>query len=562
MLRILRAFAWLRWRVLLNSLERHGGRDAIERFSLAVEQLTPIAVALVMIPSAVGLAAAGAYAGWSMAQAEPQVTVMEFVRFALLAGCVFALVGPIVLPTGDRTNAVRMLLLPIPRAVLYLAQTFSTLADPWMMLVAAMVIAVPAGLAVGGAIVPAIAAAVAGLLLIAVLAGLGLVVTSGVHLAVRDRRRGEILALVLIVGLPILGLLPGIFDNDARERRRMGAAASRRQEAWWSTFERRALAIAPSEMYVRTVKRVATNDYTSGSIPLLTLFGAALALHTVALAVFFRLLNTPATAGSVRTSGRGRLSEWRIPGVSAGASAVAMNQLRLAFRTPRGRSAVLSPLVLFAVFAAVMFRSRAGASVAFIPIEGGIGLAAFTAFFALVATLPMAMNQFAVDRAGLTLMFLVPLETRTLIVGKAIGNAIVAAIPAGACIVGSLVLFPSGNPWLWPCVPLTLLSAYLLVAPAAAALSAIFPRAVDLNSIGQGSNAHGVAGLLGTLAFLAGAAPGYFLALMAARVLERPPLAPLLLVLWVALCAALSTVLLEAVVKLFEQRRENLVMVV
>ena len=33
MFRILRAFAWLRWRMLLNSLERQRRRDALERFS-------------------------------------------------------------------------------------------------------------------------------------------------------------------------------------------------------------------------------------------------------------------------------------------------------------------------------------------------------------------------------------------------------------------------------------------------------------------------------------------------------------------------------------------------
>ena len=42
MLRTLRAFAWMRWRVLVNSLERTGARDRLERFSLAVDQLGPI----------------------------------------------------------------------------------------------------------------------------------------------------------------------------------------------------------------------------------------------------------------------------------------------------------------------------------------------------------------------------------------------------------------------------------------------------------------------------------------------------------------------------------------
>jgi len=34
---ILRAFVWMRWRVLMNSLERTGARDRLERFSVAIE---------------------------------------------------------------------------------------------------------------------------------------------------------------------------------------------------------------------------------------------------------------------------------------------------------------------------------------------------------------------------------------------------------------------------------------------------------------------------------------------------------------------------------------------
>lgn len=55
MIRILRAFAWMRWRVLLNSLERTGARDTLERLSLAVDQLGPIIAALLLVPSLIGM---------------------------------------------------------------------------------------------------------------------------------------------------------------------------------------------------------------------------------------------------------------------------------------------------------------------------------------------------------------------------------------------------------------------------------------------------------------------------------------------------------------------------
>ena len=147
MIRILRAFVWLRWRTLLNSLERRSSRDVLERFSIAVEQLAPTIAAIVLLPSMIGLAGLAGYAGWTLAQDEPQGFVFEAVRFLLLAACALSVAGPIMMPGGDRTNAVRLLLLPIPRGVLYLGHAAGALADPWVLLAAAIVIGLPLGLA-------------------------------------------------------------------------------------------------------------------------------------------------------------------------------------------------------------------------------------------------------------------------------------------------------------------------------------------------------------------------------------------------------------------------------
>jgi hypothetical protein len=111
---------------------------------------------------------------------------------------------------------------------------------------------------------------------------------------------------------------------------------------------------------------------------------------------------------------------------------------------------------------------------------------------------------------------------------------------------------------LWLCIPLTLVSAYLLVSPVAAILSAIFPRPVDLNSIGRNSNAHGAAGLLGMLCCLAAAAPGMAMTLITARGFDRPTLAPLVLLIWTAVCFAVSLGLFRAAEAVFDKRRENL----
>ena len=168
------------------------------------------------------------------------------------------------------------------------------------------------------------------------------------------------------------------------------------------------------------------------------------------------------------------------------------------------------------------------------------------------------MNQFAIDRAGLTMTMLAPVDTMTLLRGKAVGNAVIALIPGTVCFIAAALLLPGGDLALWVCIPLTAIATYLTAAPIAAILSAIFPRAVDLNSIGRGSNAHGAAGLLGMLAFVAAAAPGTLLAMLAALALERPLLAPLALVVWIFVSLGISLVLFRLAADIFDRRRENL----
>ncbi len=147
----------------------------------------------------------------------------------------------------------------------------------------------------------------------------------------------------------------------------------------------------------------------------------------------------------------------------------------------------------------------------------------------LLSVLPFAANQFAIDGSGLTRALLSPLATAEILNGKAVGIGIVGGTPALVCMVLAYALFPAGSPALWICLPLGLAATYILAAPAAAALSAIFPRAVDLNSIGRGSNAHGAAGLLTLIAFLGAGIPPLLLTLVVAPAFGSPGVAPVLL---------------------------------
>src|SRR3954469_16760538 len=100
------------------------------------------------------------------------------------------------MPTGDRTNPVRLLLLPITRSTLYVAQSSAVLGDVWVVLMLPIVISIPLGLLAGGAAGTAMFALLAGAVLLATVLAIGSTTTSLLHLAVRDRRRGELLALL------------------------------------------------------------------------------------------------------------------------------------------------------------------------------------------------------------------------------------------------------------------------------------------------------------------------------------------------------------------------------
>jgi hypothetical protein len=559
-MQILKAFAWMRWRVLMNSLERSGARDIVERFSIAIEQLGPIMAALVMIPSAILLAGAGAYGGWALAQGNPRPIPFEALRFLLLAACVLAIVGPLMLPAGDRTNVVRLLLLPISRQLLYTAQAATTLTDPWVLLVVPAVATVPFGLLVGGAWGTAVVAAGAGTLLVIVLIGLTVLATSLIHLIVRNRRRGELLMLIFILVLPLVGMFPVLWAGGARDTRgERRAERDRATRAWVTIVERRVLPLVPSEMYVRSTRSAADQGVGEALVQMVGLVTVAAVLHTTGFFVFGRMLDSPGTSAR-RKAARAKPGVWRIPGVTSGTSAVALNQIRLAFRTPRGRSILLSPLVVFIMFSAVMWRGGAGVEFGFLFLEDGISLAIFGSFVSLLAILPFAMNQFAIDRAGLTLTFLSPLDDQELLHGKAIGNAVVAGVPALFCVIGAALLFRGASLAVWLLVPLGLLATYSLMAPVAAVLSAVFPRSVDLNSIGNGSNAHGAAGLLGFLSALVAGAATLVVALVARRTLGGY-LSLLVMLIWSGLCVLVARILFMAARPILSRRRENLALI-
>jgi hypothetical protein len=559
MTRIFRAFVWMRFRVLINSLERTGARDTLERFSVATEKLGPIVALVLLIPSSVILFVLGIATGFALAQSTSVITLL-LVRYFLLLVLFLTLLGPIILPLRDSGSIVRYLLLPIPRFDLYLAQMTGALADPWILLVIPVVVlGIPIGLAVGLKFVAAAIASAAAIVLLLFLTGLTSLISSIVHLLLRDRRRGDLVMLIVIFLLPLMGVLPQLLLKDDRlpDGRRLTRAE--RQALPPSSVARAALRLAPylpSEMYRRTAGHAVASPAES-LIPLAELAGIALFAQAAGFAAYRRVLDVPVSLGTRRAGTFGGLWNRVVPGLSPAASAVALTQVRLALRTPRGRASMITPLLMPLLLGAVLSQ-RGPLSIPGISGEQGLALAAIGVFTSVLALLPIAMNQFAVDRAGFTRQMLSPISIRELLLGKAVGNALIAAMPGSICFVLSLLIFRGSRPLLWLGLIFAIVATYALLAPAAAALSAIFPKAVDLNSIGNSSNAHQAAGLLGMLAFLAAAAVPVLLTLLAAGILHRIELVPLFLFGWAVVAVGISYVLFIPVRRLVASRCETL----
>ena len=248
----------------------------------------------------------------------------------------------------ERTNPVRLLLLPIPRATLYLAQAAGALAEPWTLVLLPIAICLPLGLAVGGALAAAAMALIAGLTFVVVLLGLSTLTSSIVQIVVRDRRRGELIALAFILLLPLARHADQLLRPGPSRRHRTGQSAPVAGDLG-AVGARSPGAFSP--LPVGALRRGATRPPWRGARGPASPHGwrwprlppSSTARRSSPSSGSWRF---PGSVARRRSSGRQAGAGWRLPLLSPGASAVAIAQIRLTMRTPRGRSTLLSPLML------------------------------------------------------------------------------------------------------------------------------------------------------------------------------------------------------------------------
>src|SRR5262249_27560081 len=155
---------------------------------------------ILLIPSALMLFVLGLAAGFGLATGGWSV-LMGIVRGVLFAVLGITCISPLVLPMRDSSTIVRLLLLPIPRRVLYLAQAVGALGDPWVALAIPVLAGVTLGLAIGVHFVAALIALVAGFGFLLFIIGLTTLASSLLQLLLRDRRRGDLVMMVFVLVL-------------------------------------------------------------------------------------------------------------------------------------------------------------------------------------------------------------------------------------------------------------------------------------------------------------------------------------------------------------------------
>lgn len=565
MTRFLRAWAWVRWRTFMNAIERSERADRLARFSRALEALGPIVIAVMMIPSALAMMGLGAALGYLMGSGNTVGTpLMHALRLMLFLVLLMIVMGPMMLPSGRGLASLpRLLLLPVSHKSLFAGELLGGLAEPWTLLTALCVFMVPVGALVAGNLPLAAVTLLGAVALTAALVTLGAFVGALLHILMRDRSRGEWIIVLFFTLMPLAAMAPAIIA---------GSDASKRGDEWEEAFEAKmgamlerpangALAIFPGELYVAAGARTA--GFTPGS-PLLPLLGLAIAAGAASTAGWKIWKRTIDRGGISRGRSKRQRAESGAPSslrmMRTPTRAIAFSFLQHIMRTARGRAIVLPSLVMTVVFAGLV-GMKGGFTFGAIPLRDGFSVAVFGVVMAYLSIVQLWMNQFAIDKAGLTMLCVQPVTSRQILRGKMAGAALLLAALVALPVTAGLVIGASVHPAYWAVLVMGGVAAFVAIAPIAALLSAVFPKHVDMSSIGQKSNAHPAAGLLGGILIFAAAAPAVGAAILGFRILESPLAAMGLSGAWLVAALLLHFLFWKLAVTTFDNRRESLMAV-
>jgi hypothetical protein len=562
--RPVKALLWLHWRLFLNSLQTRKHRGELEGISRLLDAIVPILVGILLIPVMFASAVAGLAGGYFLtASTGAERAVVFLVGIVLLVPTVWVFVRPFGLVAHGKVERGELLrLLPIPRSLLRHVELLRALLDPLFLVFAPGLLTLPLGALLRGHPGIALIALLTDVLFLALLACAASLLALVAQLLLRDRRRGELVALIFLTVISVLGFLPQLFVHDKAGEQRLERSVQQREQRDGGppTLEELPifLRVAPSFWAGEALQASASNRPIRATLPLVSLALVTLAAYGASAALHRRLLDTPAVSSAGRTVSLDTTSP-RVPLVSGPVAAVALVQLRTFLRTVRGKMAiVVSPLM--GVMMVAIFSRRSGDVPAFFATS--LFAPSLVVFICVSSLGSLSSNQFAAAGRGLILELLLPLGERAMLRGRALATTILAAISLALGLLPVMVL--SGGVSLATALAfyLTGLAVTIGLAPFAALLSGIFPKAADLASIGQSGKPHGAAGFLSLLATPLVALPPAGCFAVALLVFQQPWLAPALVAVWLALVTLVAVNLLTLVERAVSARKENLALVV
>ena len=563
--------AWLQWRLLVNGLNGKRRRGSLERFSRWSDAAGAAVAAALLIPGVFVMTAAGGFAGWTLARRPGSVEgVVSVLAVGFLAPILWFVMRPLAYAgQGGVERGELLRLLPVPASFLHRVELFRAALDPVFLLFAAAALALPLGTLIGGRPAVALVAAAAGAALFAFFACLSALLALGMQLLLRDRRRGELVTLLLFLALSAAGVAPQFFARDHRAAERPRAVATapghtpraRRPAPPGAALEPEAPAafkFLPSGLYATAVGAAAAGrggevGRNLGALVVLAALG-----YAVTATLHRRLLETPETSAVSASRGPLRVRTARVAGLSSAVSATAAVQLRAVLRTVRGKMLLISPLFTTTLFA-VAFTRGGGSPPAF--LAQPLAIAALAVFVALANLASITCNQLAADDSALVLEFLQPLGERDLLLGKLAASTAVFATSAAIALLPLAFIFPGVSAALLLAVLFGGLAAHFVLAPVNALLSTAFPKKVDLGKLGSAGKPHSTAAVASLAAQAVALLPIGGCILVAWRVLDNVALAPVFTGVLAVAAGIAAVAAMPLVARSVAARRENLVLV-
>ena len=566
MIRLFRAFLWLRWRLFVNTLK--GSSDTVARLARWGQAIVAVVVPLLFVPAALGLGVLAVFAGKHLGTpgTDSSFTVIP-ARIALGVVTLIVIIAPLVRSIhGSTTGRSRFLLLPIPRSALHLCETASSLSDPWLFLMLAPLLLLPVGWFVWGSAATSFVVLAAGLILLMTLTTASALAAFLAHLLLRDRRRAELMAMVAILVIMALSFIPIVMESnwDLQDKQTRKETQQRVREKRLSILKAVSPVtwVIPSELYGKTLERAHDGRAMASLVPLGALALMGTVLFLTSSRVYRRLLDSPEINSPRR--GRGGALEFRtrrLPGLGHAASAVAWVTARMAMRTVKGKAAVVTTPLAVGILSLTLSRQWEGIDFAGMHVGASTAGLLIALVLPLLSFQPILLNTYAVDRAGLTLQFLIPASEQDLVCGKIAGGALLTALATIPSLILVALVTREGPLALWLAVILGSIATYLVLGPVFAMLSALFPKAADLSSLGTKGNCNQLAGLVATLLIPAMLSPVAILVLAGQFLWGNLYAGVGLVAGWVVVAALLSLPLTHMAAALLAKRRENVSLV-